>query len=49
MRTNLRSLNDWSVKQTIDGKPREDFIPDYLVTDQKGMVKSAVKLLKGKN
>ena len=31
--------------QTVDGKPREDFVPDYLVTDQKNMISTASKLL----
>ena len=31
--------------QTVDGKPREDFVPAYLVTDQKNIINSVSKLL----
>ena len=35
--------------QTVDGQPREDFVPEYLVTDQKGMVQNAAELLTEEN
>ena len=31
--------------QTVDGQPRENFVPEYLITDQKEIIKRAAEIL----